>query len=194
MLLEAGDMCKIKSPTVHVSAKKRVRRFRKNGYDDAAASIGKVEPGCEIFGFTKGQFSFIDVIEYLLTQTGAADVSLSTWTAADADLKTAYNLLQNGRIRSIRFLVDWSFASRKPEYCAALVEQFGEDSFRVSRTHAKYCVIRNDQWNITVRTSMNLNMNPRFENFEISDDRRSLILFVRSWTKRSSLALTHTNP
>jgi len=33
-------------------------------------------------------------------------------------------------------------------------------------------VIRNEKWDIVVRTSMNLNENPRLENIEISENRK----------------------
>jgi hypothetical protein len=47
---------------------------------------------------------------------------------------------------------------------------FGDACIRTTRSHAKFATIRNDRWAIAVRTSMNLNENPRLENIEISDD------------------------
>jgi hypothetical protein len=68
--------------------------------------------------------------------------------------------------------VDFSFPSRQPAYCAALREAFGDEALRVTKTHAKFVLIRNTHWNLAIRTSMNLNANKRLENFEISDDAR----------------------
>jgi len=107
---------------------------------------------------------------HCLKYTGPADVFVATWSAAAGDIEAAHKFLQNGKIRSIRFLVDYSFSSRKPEFCDELVATFGFDAIRVTVTHAKYFLIRNESWNLVIRTSMNLNYNPRFENFEISDD------------------------
>ena len=106
----------------------------------------------------------------LLAQTGPADLVLSTWTAAGADIDFAMKLLADGRIRFMRFVVDYSFQSRQPAYCAALRERFGDDSIRVTKNHCKFVLILNDAWNLAIRTSMNLNENRRLENFEISDD------------------------
>jgi hypothetical protein len=136
----------------------------------AAEAIGPLAPGCEIFGLSKGQFSLIDVICHVLAATGRADVVVSTWTAANADLGFAYRLLADGAIRSLRFVVDFSFPTRQPAYCAALRARFGDDCVRVTKTHAKFVVIRNDTWNVVIRSSMNLNENRRLESFEISDD------------------------
>lgn len=135
----------------------------------AAEAIGAVTPNCEIFGLNKGQFSLIDILEHCLATTGPADVVLSTWTAAGADLGFAYGMMADGRIRSLRFIVDFSFPTRQPAYCAALRERFGDECIRITKTHAKFVLIRNASWNIVIRSSMNLNENRRLETFEISD-------------------------
>lgn len=132
-------------------------------------AVGVVEKGCEIFGLSKGQFSLIDIIGHCLKATGPADITLSTWTAANADMGFAYELMREGAIKSLRFVVDFSFPTRQPEYCAALREKFGDEAIRVTKTHAKFVVIRNAEWSIVIRSSMNLNENRRLESFEISD-------------------------
>jgi len=136
----------------------------------AREAIGAITPGCEIFGVTKGQFSLIDIIEHVVGATGPVDVVLSTWTAAAADLGFAMGLISDGRIRSLRFVVDFSFPRRQPEYCAALRERFGDDAVRLTKSHAKFVVLRNEAWNVVIRSSMNLNENKRLESFEVSDD------------------------
>lgn len=150
------------------AGKREIRRLVAN--QNAYEAVKGLTPGCEIYGFTKGQFSLINLIEQVLEQAGPARVAVSTWTAATAEIKEAYRLLSDGRILSLRFLVDYSFRSRKPEYVVALLDRFGDDCIRVTKCHAKFVLIRNESWNLVIRTSMNLNENPRFENFEISDD------------------------
>lgn len=142
--------------------------------ESAKSAIGTLKPGVEIFGFTKGQFSIIDVIEHCLRETGPAHVFIATWSAAAADIKAAHKFLNSGKILTIKMLVDYSFQSRKPEFCSELVSTFGADALRVTVIHAKFVLIYNDDWNLVIRTSMNLNFNPRYENFEISDNREFL--------------------
>lgn len=139
------------------------------GVATAAEAIGDITPECEIYGLSKGQFSLVDIITHCLATTGPADVVIATWTAAGADLGFAHKLMTDGAIRSCRFVVDFSFQTRQPAYCAALRERFGDDAIRVTKTHAKFVTIRNDRWNLVVRSSMNLNENRRLESFEISD-------------------------
>ena len=160
--------------------KRKVRKTRKRFFslDQAQSYIGDLEKGTEIFGITKGQFSIIDIIEHVLNFTGKANVLISTWTAAHADIKKASSFLQNNKIDNIRFMVDRGFINRQPEYCADLKRLFGEDSIRFFRLHAKFVVIYNDDYHFVIRTSMNLNENKRFENFEITEDKDFCNYFI----------------
>ena len=161
----------LKSPTEF--ERSRVRREYTSAVrqESALKAIGTLHHGTDIFGFTKGQFSMIDLLEHCLKQTGPAHLFVATWSAAAADIQAAHKFLGNGRILTIKLLVDYSFQSRKPEFCRELVDAFGAEAVRVTVTHAKYCLIRNDDWDLVIRTSMNLNYNPRFENYEISDSK-----------------------
>lgn len=149
------------------SAKREIRRTI--GVGSAADALGLITPGCEIFCVTKGDFSLVDAIVHCLDATGPADVTISTWTAANAELGFAHRLLSDGKIASLRFIVDFSFPVRQPAYCAALRERFGDESVRLTKNHAKFVLIRNAAWSLVIRTSMNLNENRRMESIEISD-------------------------
>lgn len=137
--------------------------------ESAARCIGKISKGIDIFGLTKGDFSMIDIIRHLVNEMGPCQVDIGTWTAARSDIAQAYNLIEDERITRLRFLVDRSFPSRQPKYYRSLIEKFGRDSVRIARFHAKFIVMRNDEWDIAVRTSMNLNENKRIEFYEISE-------------------------
>ena len=169
------DCLKKLKPATVVRRKNVNRKIVDGRYGETAGTvIGDLEPGCEIYGFTKGQFSCIHILEHILKQTGPADVVICTWSAASGDISAAHNMLTVGGIKSLRFIVDFSFKSRKPKFCQELIENFGADAIRVTSIHAKFMTVKNDKWNICIRTSMNLNYNPRFENFEISDDKQML--------------------
>jgi len=154
----------------HHASKPRRRTIRASRVEGAAGAIGLVEPGCEVFILTHGQFSLIDAIVYLSQQIGPCRLSVSTWTAGTEDLQAMANLLAAGQFTGCRWLVDRSFLTRQPAYCARLRELFGDDVIRTTRSHAKFVTLRNASFDLAVRTSMNLNHNPRLEDIEISDD------------------------
>lgn len=137
---------------------------------NAGAALADWGRGLTTSVLTFGQFSLFDAIMAVLDRTGPADVDLATWTAGGADVERAAAQLEDGRIRSVRLVVDCSFPTRQPGYTATMLRLFGPESIRTIRTHAKYCVVRNDAWSVVIRTSMNLNSNPRLEWIEVTDD------------------------
>ncbi len=138
--------------------------------ETAAEAIGELYPGCMIFGITKGQFSLIQTIEAVLDQTGPAEVFISTWTAANNDMTQAHALLESGKITDIKFLVDATFQRRAPGLAHSLRDKFGPKAVRVTRNHAKFVMFKNDKWSLVMVTSMNLNQNPRLEDFFLLDN------------------------
>lgn len=135
---------------------------------DAVATLER--DGCELVGLTRGQFSLTDLLVAVLDKTGPAELGISTWTAASASVQTMLELLQAGQITGCRWLVDCTFVRRVPQLVAQIRRQFGDDAIRVTRTHAKFCTITNDRWQIAIRSSMNLNQNPRLESYELGHD------------------------
>jgi len=136
---------------------------------NARAAVASLAPGVNVYGFTLGQFSISDLIAEVLEITGPADMDVSTWTASGAKIDEAFALFESGKIRRARFLLDPGFKNRQPKFADLLIRRFGADAVRTVANHAKFVVLRNDDWNVTIRTSMNLNNNPRLENYEINE-------------------------
>ena len=168
----AADIEHLTSPTVHSrrrrSAVRQILDARR--CETAADAIGRLEPGVDLYGFTKGQFSIIDILRHLLIETRKADLTISTWTAAHADISTVLDFVGAGLIGRARWLVDLTFTRRSPELAKRIRDTFGPDAIRVCRNHAKFMLLTSEEWRLTIITSMNLNFNPRFENFLITDD------------------------
>lgn len=137
--------------------------------ESAARCIGPITKGCDIFGLTKGDFSMIDILRHVAKEIGPCRIDVGTWTAAAAEIKQAFDMLHDGNILAMRFLVDRSFPQRQPKYYHALRERFGDNCIRMARFHAKFILLQNDKFSVAVRTSMNLNLNERIEFFELSE-------------------------
>lgn len=134
---------------------------------ETLAGFGK---GIELDCLTMGQFSLIDAIDAVLEITGPAEVDVSTWTAAGYDLSELERQLKASQITALRFIADRSILSRHPHLAANIEQFFGKGCVRTTRTHAKFVLIRNDDWRVVVRTSMNMNHNPRIEYIQVCDD------------------------
>jgi hypothetical protein len=136
----------------------------------AEAIAGLERDGCELVGLTRGQFSLSDLLVAVLDKTGPAALSISTWTAASTSVQSMLELLQTGQITRCRWLVDCTFVRRVPQLVAEIRRSFGDDALRVTRTHAKFATVTNEEWKVAIRSSMNLNQNPRLESYEIGHD------------------------
>jgi hypothetical protein len=137
----------------------------------AAAVVAQLErDGTELVGLTRGQFSLTELIEAVLAKTGPAELGISTWTAASASVESMLRLLQTGQVTGCRWLVDCTFIRRTPALVAEIRRQFGDDAIRVTRTHARFVTVVNREWQVAIRSSMNLNQNPRMESFELGHD------------------------
>jgi len=131
--------------------------------------IGNLTQGCSIIGVTKGQFSLLDLIKAVSDQIGPASLTVSTWSTGIRDTQNLGILIDQGAFSSVRLCLDRSFAGRQPQYLAGVIETWGIENIRMTRNHAKFFMLRNDTWNICCRSSMNLNRNPRLEQFDIDN-------------------------
>lgn len=165
-----------KNPPAHARRNVRARaRFSQAGA--ARQSIESFGKGMDIVGLTYGQFSLIDLVQATLEITGAADVTICTWSAGFYDLEAAENFRDCGLIRSIRFVLDSGRAKKGQAGVHEIGEIFGEGSFVQVRSHAKFVLIRNEEWDVCITSSMNLNKNVRCEQFEMTDDADRCDLF-----------------
>lgn len=147
------------------------RRIRplKDGTASVKDLIGDVAKGERVCGIIAGQFSLIDIMQHLLTLSGPADVTISTWTTGLRDMARAKDSAVAGAIRSITWVVDRSFVKLHPTYARNLVELFENGNIRATSNHSKFIVIDGPHRRFVVQSSMNLNRNRRLENFDITE-------------------------
>lgn len=172
----AEEMSGIRPSLVTSKKTKSVARFSKAGV--AAQSIDGFDHDTTISGLTYGQFSLIDLIQATLAITGPADVTIATWSSGFYDIEAAKNFADDGRIRSIRFVMDSGRQKRGQAGETDIAELFGEESIITVRTHAKFVLIANDDWRVVITSSMNLNRNIRTEQFEMTDDAEKFAMFA----------------
>ena len=160
----------------HVRPRKaaRVRLSKVASARDTIAGFG---PGMDVVGLTFGQFSLLDLIDAALELTGPADVAISTWSAGFYDVDAAVRFRDSGRVRSIRFVMD-SSAKRGQASVGDVGELFGRENVRATRSHTKFALITNEAWSVVITSSMNLNLNPRCEQFEMTDDPERCAMFL----------------
>ena len=162
--------------TAHLRPK-RVARHRVSKVASARDTIEGFDHGMDVCGLTFGQFSLLDLIQAALEITGPADVAISTWSAGFYDVEAAERFRDSGMIRGIRFVMD-SSDKRGQATAGDVGSVFGPESIRTSRSHAKFAILTNAEWSVVITSSMNLNLNPRLEQFEMTDDPERAGMFL----------------
>ena len=141
--------------------------FQEQGADAATSGFAR---GCHIIGLTMGQFSLIDMIHSILKKTGPADLYIATWSAGVKDATQVKWMIETSLVRGVRLLTDHSYVSRQSKYAMAIEDLFGRANIRSSEMHAKFVVIKNEEYTVTILSSMNLNANRTCETFTIYED------------------------
>jgi len=198
-VVQSVDIERLQSPVIlgraRPSGKREIRDARRR--KTATNAIEGLTRNLTITGFTKGQFSLLDLLMACIEITGPVSLVLSTWTAARREIQALTDLQARGDLLSARFLLDFTMVRRDPEAANAIRDSFGCESIRIAQNHSKFALFENNSWNLVLRTSMNLNMNPRFEDFTIAHDPELMAFFNaivnEIWAKQPS-SLTDERP
>jgi len=140
-------------------------------FKSAAEAIGPITPGLRVFLLTRGQFSFLDMVLYILRELGGpASLSIWTWVIAYHDVQALAALLALRDVTAARLVVDWSAERTGREGVIHFWrDRYGADAVRVCKNHAKLARIWTADRHVLVRGSMNFNFNPRFEQADITE-------------------------
>jgi len=142
----------------------------RQSFGNASECIGECTAGMSLFAITRGQWSMLDAVLHVLDQVGTADVSLWTWTVAEYEVQVLTRLQMDSRIRKGRLIIDHGARNKNAAIIADWKSQFGSDSVRYVINHSKIATVESASGlKLLLRGSMNLNFNPRFEQFDISE-------------------------
>jgi len=136
----------------------------------AALGIGPIDRGMSLFAVTRGQWSMIDAILHVLDQVGPAQLSLWTWTVAEYEVEVLTRLRKDARVTDGRLVIDAVARAKNAAIIREWKQSFGAESVRYVTNHAKIARVHSESgMRLLLRGSMNLNFNPRFENFDITE-------------------------
>ena len=155
----------------HTNAAPAKRRARAvESFGSAADCIGSVEPGMSLFAVTRGQFSMLDIVSVLIKAAGhGCAVSVWTWALAEYEVACFEAFMQSDEIASAVLVVDRSAEQKNASVLESWRARFGNDAVRVCKNHAKIATVTGGDLRLLARGSMNLNYNPRFEQFDITE-------------------------
>lgn len=126
------------------------------------SGLGALMAGSDKHFYSRGAFNLIQLVLYLLKQTGPAHVFISSYSIAEDSLATLNRYRDQGDILSVRFLIDNRVRTISPKPFDYLVTAFPE-CYRCCALHAKVALIYNDRIRLSVVGSQNATHNPKLE-------------------------------
>lgn len=129
---------------------------------ERTSQLGSVKQGVDKHFYSNGAVNLVQLMLYVLRQTGPAHVFLSTYSSAEDSISTLRRYVDDGTILSIRFLIDNRVRSISPKPFAHLITSF-PDSYRCTSLHAKVALISNEGWHVSIVGSQNATHNPKLE-------------------------------
>jgi len=131
---------------------------RKQSLIDA---FGTLEKNKNYHFATAGRWSQYEVLNFILAQTGPADVFLTTWKINDLSANNIFNLIKAGVILNLFTVLEKRIPITSPTAKDTIVTN--ATNHLIADNHSKVIVVINDEWKVSVNGSANMTINPRIE-------------------------------
>ena len=109
-----------------------------------------------------------DVLQWILDQTGPADIRISSFSISEEFLRRIYFIGRKKLVRSLDIILDhkatnktlilWPFIAQTVRHCY------------LSTNHSKVLLVENDDWHVAMVTSQNLTRGNRYESGFLTTD------------------------
>jgi len=134
-------------------------KFRK--YDLLKSEIGNISDFQYKHFFTHGRWSMHELLLYLLSQTGRAKVSLSSFSVSDLTIQTFVKARKECFITDFEFILN--SAIKRNKLSLLLFAQNMQTKISLLHNHTKLILIENENYSIVVNQSANATINPAHE-------------------------------
>lgn len=111
----------------------------------------------------------LGLLGWILEQTGAAHVAVTTFSTSDAFLCGVINLRKRGLINSAVLVADVKASSKTLKLSRLMSDAF--DEVKLTLNHSKVMLVANHEWLVTVITSQNQTYGDRAECTFVTTDR-----------------------
>jgi hypothetical protein len=147
-------------------------------YGDIESQMGELRMGETIHFATDAKWHLHDLIVWVLSKTGPADLYFCTYAIKEFQARLFSNMKSDGTIKQTIGLLDYRASVHDPNV-VQLLEGFA-DKLGKTRTHAKLTVICNEHWGVTIAGSANLTKNTRADIGVITCD-KAVAQFRKEW-------------
>jgi|GEM_PF-5583636 len=159
MLIDIDDLEKEKELYKFKSHTDKCHKYiNENVRMEIASQMGDLTAGASIHFATDTRWHLHDVIVWVLSQTGPADLYFCTYAIKEFQARLFSNMHRDGLILNTTALIDYRVDLHDPQ-AVQLLGGFAE--IGKMRTHAKLTVVKNKAWGVSIVGSANLTQNTR---------------------------------
>lgn len=109
-----------------------------------------------------------DVLKWVLSQTGPADVRMTSFSISEEFLRRIFFIEKEGLVRSLDIVLDFK-ATNKTLKLWPFIAQTVENCY-LADNHSKILLVSNELWKVAVVMSQNLTRGNRYESGFITTD------------------------
>lgn len=137
--------------------------------------------GTPLQAYLDNRIQLFDVIEKILTETGPAEIYISTFSTSEEFLRQIFRLRKKGMITKATMLTDLK-ASRKTVNLYTFISNVFDNVY-LAENHSKVILIRNSKWMVSICTSQNQTRGNRTESGMITTDPRVYLDLQEQFSK-----------
>lgn len=120
-----------------------------------------LEPDSTVHYINNGQWSLHELLAWCLSITGPADVIVTSFSLSESAIRSFFNLIDTGFIKTLKCLFDVSTRKNKLELLLFAHNVTGK--VFLATNHSKIIVISNRDHKVVINSSANLTVNRRYE-------------------------------
>lgn len=131
--------------------------------------------------YLDNRVQLFDIIEKILSETGPAEIYISTFSTSEEFLRRIFRLRKRGLLTKATMLTDLK-ASRKTVNLYTFISSVFDEVF-LAENHSKVILIKNAKWMVSICTSQNQTRGNRTESGMITTDPRIYIDLQRQFSE-----------
>lgn len=137
--------------------------------------------GTPLQAYLDNRIQLFDIIEKILSETGPAEIYISTFSTSEEFLRQIFRLRKKGLITKATMLTDLK-ASRKTVNLYTFISNVFDNVY-LAENHSKVILIRNSKWMVSICTSQNQTRGNRTESGMITTDPRVYLDLQEQFSK-----------
>lgn len=120
--------------------------------------------------YLDNRIQLFDVIEFILSEIGTADVYITTFSTSEEFLRKMFRFRQKGMVRKASMLIDLKATKKTVNLYTFINSVF--DNVYLGENHSKVILLTNAKWSVSIVTSQNQTRGNRVESGIISTDKK----------------------